>query len=170
MLCKVLNCKTETVHLETLDFEFTYFVCDLKCNNGVELKDVRFTKTALGEWTKGLSTEEILSQAVGKTVYHVADSVYNRFQRRLEKLGIKVSLSGNVPWVYLDTVNNHDVIETLHANHGYCIGFIQSSGHKEQMKFRKDAFTMVRNMLSFKYRTKTRFKRFIDKIEGNHYE
>lgn len=45
------------------------------------------------------------------------------FFKRLRKIGIEITMSGNYPWVYLDTVNGNRVKEKLHSNHGFTIFF-----------------------------------------------
>ena len=46
------------------------------------------------------------------------------FIQRLKKIGINVSLSSNVPWIYIDTINGKKVIEKFEANHGFTIAFL----------------------------------------------
>lgn len=46
------------------------------------------------------------------------------FVNRLQKLGIKVRLVGNYPWIYLDSVNGNRVNEKFQANHGFTIAFL----------------------------------------------
>jgi hypothetical protein len=43
------------------------------------------------------------------------------FVNRLAKIGIKVELIGNYPWVYLDTVCGNKVNATLQADHGFTV-------------------------------------------------
>ena len=45
------------------------------------------------------------------------------FVHRLSKIGIKVELIGNYPWVYLDKVNGIKVKGRLQANHGFTVFF-----------------------------------------------
>jgi hypothetical protein len=46
------------------------------------------------------------------------------FIHRLKKLGIKVELSGNYPWVYLDKVNGRRVVEHYQSDYGFTIAFM----------------------------------------------
>jgi hypothetical protein len=46
------------------------------------------------------------------------------FMYRLEKIGIYVELSTNIPWVYIDTINGKDVTETFRAEHGFTVAFL----------------------------------------------
>jgi len=50
-------------------------------------------------------------------------SKITRFVERLDKIGIKVTLMGNFPWIYLSTINGKPVTEKRDANHGYNIAF-----------------------------------------------
>lgn len=45
------------------------------------------------------------------------------FVNRLKKIGIEIKLFGNLPWIYLDEINSHKVIEKFHAEHGFTIAF-----------------------------------------------
>ena len=40
------------------------------------------------------------------------------FVERMKKVGVEITLAGNYPWVYIDTINGQRVIETFQANHG----------------------------------------------------
>ena len=46
------------------------------------------------------------------------------FIQRMKKIGIEVTLIGNVPWIYIDTINGKRVKEKFHANHGFTIAFL----------------------------------------------
>ena len=46
------------------------------------------------------------------------------FVERLKKIGIEVTMIGNYPWVYLDTVNGKKVKERFQGNHGFTIAFL----------------------------------------------
>ena len=45
------------------------------------------------------------------------------FVRRLEKIGIDITLIGNVPWIYLNSINGKVVKEKFQGNHGFTIAF-----------------------------------------------
>ena len=42
---------------------------------------------------------------------------------RLSKIGIQIEVSGNYPWIYLDSVNGNLVKEKFHSDHKFTIGF-----------------------------------------------
>jgi hypothetical protein len=44
--------------------------------------------------------------------------------KRLQKIGIEITLVGNYPWIYLDTVNGNRVTEKFMANHGFTIAML----------------------------------------------
>jgi hypothetical protein len=46
------------------------------------------------------------------------------FANRLDKIGIRIEMVGNLPWVYLEKVNDNRVKETYKAKHGFCIGML----------------------------------------------
>lgn len=45
------------------------------------------------------------------------------FVNRLGKIGIKVELIGNYPWVYLHKVNDVVITNKMHSNHGFTVFF-----------------------------------------------
>jgi len=46
------------------------------------------------------------------------------FINRMRKIGIELELEGNVPWIYLKSVNGNRVREIdYNANHGYTIAW-----------------------------------------------
>ena len=46
------------------------------------------------------------------------------FMRRMGKLGIKIELSANYPWVYIKKINGRVVKEEYLGNHGFTIAFL----------------------------------------------
>jgi hypothetical protein len=46
------------------------------------------------------------------------------FVERLKKIGIKVKLSGNYPWIYITEICGKRVTEKFAGNHGFTIIFI----------------------------------------------
>lgn len=45
-------------------------------------------------------------------------------KNRLEKIGIEIKLTGNIPWIYLESVNGNIVKEEdFNSNHGYTIAW-----------------------------------------------
>jgi hypothetical protein len=52
-------------------------------------------------------------------------SKLHTFRKRMEKLGIDIKLSSNIPWIYIESVNGNRIKQKdyLYANHGFTIGF-----------------------------------------------
>lgn len=50
------------------------------------------------------------------------------FVERLAKVGVKVELAVNYPWVYLDKVNGKQVTNNFYSEHGFTIFFLRRSG------------------------------------------
>lgn len=46
------------------------------------------------------------------------------FHNRLAKIGINITLIGNYPWIYLDTINGKRVKEKFEGNHGFTAFFL----------------------------------------------
>lgn len=49
----------------------------------------------------------------------------DKFIRRLAKIGITVTMVGNYPWIYIDTINGKKVTEKFQGNHGFAVFFLQ---------------------------------------------
>lgn len=46
-----------------------------------------------------------------------------KFLNRMEKLGIEIELSGNIPWYYIDKINGEKVKEKYESDWGFTIGY-----------------------------------------------
>ena len=46
------------------------------------------------------------------------------FINRMQKLGIKIELAGNFPWIYIDKINGKRVTEKYLGNHGFTVMFL----------------------------------------------
>jgi hypothetical protein len=53
------------------------------------------------------------------------------FVNRMKKLGIDVKLTGNYPWIYIDSINGKRVTEKFEANHGFTIAFLPIRENQE---------------------------------------
>jgi hypothetical protein len=53
------------------------------------------------------------------------DNEISIFVKRMKKIGIDIQLFGNVPWIYLDSVNGNRIKKEdfVNANHGFTIGW-----------------------------------------------
>lgn len=47
----------------------------------------------------------------------------DRFMKRMKRIGVKLELAGNYPWIYINYINGKRVTETFHADHGFTIGY-----------------------------------------------
>lgn len=67
------------------------------------------------------------------------------FINRMNKIGIKVSLMGNYPWIYIDSINGKRVIEKFQAEHGFTLAFLPIKVGQE-LKFTNigEIFTLIR--------------------------
>lgn len=65
------------------------------------------------------------------------------FYNRLVKIGITVTLTGNMPWVYVASINGVAVKQTYMSDHGFVLGYQTNNG----FIFEKDLsplFTLLR--------------------------
>jgi hypothetical protein len=55
-----------------------------------------------------------------------------KFKERLSKIGYEIELEGNVPWIYLKSVNGNPVKsdDWVNANHGYCIAWYPKTDYE----------------------------------------
>lgn len=71
-----------------------------------------------------------------------------QFINRLDKIGVKVELISNVPWVYLDKVNGKKVKGKFEGNHGFTCFWIPVSIHRpERISDIKLIFDKIRETL-----------------------
>ena len=45
------------------------------------------------------------------------------FIARMKRLGIKVNVMGNAPWIYIDEINGKRVTEKFEAEHGFTVAW-----------------------------------------------
>jgi len=75
-------------------------------------------------------------------------NLIDKFVNRLNRIGIEVTLIGNYPWVYMDTVNNKQIKENFRANHGFTVFFEPiCKGQKVKFSDRRTVFRKIRSML-----------------------
>ena len=80
------------------------------------------------------------------------------FLDRLDRIGIKVDIWGNYPWIYLDKVDGVRVAEKLQSEHGFTVAFYKGSNSNELTDI-KEIFKVIR-----KYSIKYNRDRKIDSI------
>lgn len=67
------------------------------------------------------------------------------FRHRLEKLNIHIKLSSNVPWIYLDKINDKLVKEKYNSEYGYTIGYYPTKlGAQFEFTDLKEIFKLIR--------------------------
>ncbi len=76
------------------------------------------------------------------------DNEINIFCKRMEKIGIKLQLVGNYPWIYLDSVNGNKIKreDFVNANHGFTMGWsgIKIDSKPHLIQDRDLIFKMIR--------------------------
>ena len=63
---------------------------------------------------------------------------------RLNKIGIKMTLFGNLPWIYIDEINGKRVTEKFEGNHGFTIAFTPRYGEQLQFTNISEIFKIIR--------------------------
>jgi hypothetical protein len=53
------------------------------------------------------------------------------FIDRLQKIGVEVKCSGNLPWIYIDYINGKRVTELFQGNHGFTLAFLPIQKEQE---------------------------------------
>lgn len=75
------------------------------------------------------------------------------FKERLKKLNIKIEISCNVPWVYLDKINGKKVSEKFMAKYGFTIAFLPiRNDQKIQFTNISKIFQLIRQYLNYENR------------------
>lgn len=64
------------------------------------------------------------------------------FIERLAKIGIKIEVIGNAPWLYLRSINGKMVTEKYLANHGFTLAFY--GGKNVKFTDLKEIFNLIR--------------------------
>jgi hypothetical protein len=63
---------------------------------------------------------------------------------RLKRIGIEIKCTGNVPWIYLSSVNGNQVKETGNGgNHGFTIAWYKDNGTELHSNM-KGVFELIR--------------------------
>lgn len=66
--------------------------------------------------------------------------------KRLEKLGIRLELIGNYPWIYVSKICGKTVKEKYLANHGFTIAFTEKDG-KHKISNTTEVFKLIRKYI-----------------------
>lgn len=45
------------------------------------------------------------------------------FLNRMKRIGIKIELVGNIPWIYIDTINGKKIKEKYDSDYRFTIGY-----------------------------------------------
>lgn len=103
-------------------------------------------KSLCGRYVKTIGYEDY-DKYIGEDGYvsFYGVQALERVTTRLAKIGIELELIGNVPWVYLKSVNGIPVTEKKNARYGYCVDYMIDKRH---LNFRKDLFAKVRELVS----------------------
>lgn len=68
------------------------------------------------------------------------------FINRMKRIGVVITLAGNYPWIYIDTINGKKVKEKFCGNHGFTIAFLPI---RKDQKFEftdiNEIFNLIRN-------------------------
>lgn len=71
------------------------------------------------------------------------------FVNRLKKIGIEVTFKGNIPWIYLDTVNGLKVTDRYEGNHGFtAFWYGVRSGSVPRISDITEVFKQIRKKLN----------------------
>lgn len=100
-------------------------------------------KSLCGKYTKTIGHNEYEKLSEDGYVNYYGVQALERVTTRLANIGIEIELIGNVPWVYLNSVNGIPVTERKNARHGYCIDYMIDKRH---LNFRKDLFSKIREL------------------------
>lgn len=71
----------------------------------------------------------------------------DKYVKRLTKIGVKIELMGNFPWVYLTKVNGKKVKGTFLANHGFTAFTLGMQENEVKTHDRRALFKKIRETL-----------------------
>lgn len=100
-------------------------------------------KSLCGKYTKIIGHNEYSRTLEEGYSNYYGIPALERVTTRLANIGIEIELIGNVPWVYLNSVNGIPVTERKNARHGYCVDYMTDKRH---LNFRKDLFSKIREL------------------------
>lgn len=66
------------------------------------------------------------------------------FVKRMERVGVKVELVGNYPWIYIDRINGKKVTERYLGNHGFTLCFLPLRDQKTEFTDITEIFKLIR--------------------------
>jgi len=77
------------------------------------------------------------------------------FVERLKNIGIEVKLTGNYPWVYIDSICGKRVTETFEGNHGFTLIFLPGRNDSPPSEFTDigEIFKLIRKYTEQKNET-----------------
>lgn len=65
--------------------------------------------------------------------------------KRLNKIGVSLTLSTNYPWIYLDEINGKKVKEKFESEHGFVIAYVPIRvGQDLKIANIKELFNLIR--------------------------
>jgi len=68
-----------------------------------------------------------------------------QLKTRLSNIGISLTLGGNFPWIYIDSINGKRVTEKFQGNHGFTIGFMPIKvGQEFEFSDLSEIFKLIR--------------------------
>jgi len=71
------------------------------------------------------------------------------FVQRLRRIGIDITLTGNYPWIYIDTINGKRVTEKFEGNHGFTITLLPiHEGQELQFTDIGTIFNLIRKYIN----------------------
>ncbi len=128
MKCKIKAIKQTSKYLKFIDAYLNQTTLTIETPYG--LKEVTVNKESIDEQVGYYYDTQIIKVAT-------------RFVNRLAKIGIKVELMGNLPWIYLDRVNGNKVEGTRGADHGWLLCYLDG----KSLIGRREVFEKVRELL-----------------------
>lgn len=71
----------------------------------------------------------------------------DNFINRLSKMGINIEAVGNLPWVYIKSINGRKVTETFMSEHGFVLGYVPiKEGQEFKFSDLHEIFKLIRRV------------------------
>lgn len=67
--------------------------------------------------------------------------------QRMERIGLKLKLDGNYPWIYIRSINGKPVMENFQGNHGFTIVFYPKKDEEVEFTDTKEIFNLIRKYI-----------------------
>jgi len=90
-------------------------------------------------WILRIHWRNVMNKKMGKV---------NTFIKRLDKLGIKLTIAANYPWIYISAINDIYVTELFRGNHGFTFAMLSARDDTVSFTDITEIFKLIRKYIT----------------------